>query len=164
MSTPMSSTHRSDRTRERATAARSFAVALSLSDDLPAAVRADVAHLLLTLWTADAYTAAREILAGLTEGTEAPTAEPGQARIAVARRMVRAVADAGHHRGAVYQLDRLLRDLRHAWLGRDADAPEMLLLRQAHRTITERRHALEVAAVDAVDTTTAPNATTEATS
>lgn len=145
MSTPLTSNQRSDRTRERATAARSFAVALSLSDDLPAALRADVAHLLLGIWSADAYAPARELLAGLVDGTEAPTAEPGQARIAVARRMVRAVTEAAEHRGAVYQLDRLLRDLRHAWLGRDAEAPEMILLRQAHRTVTQRRRAIEMA-------------------
>lgn len=155
---PLTSTARGDRTRERATAARSFAVALSLSDDLPAALRADVAHLLLGVWSADAYKAAREVLAGVVEGTEAPTAEPGQARIAVARRLVRAVTDAGAQRGPLYQLDRLLGDLRHAWLGRDADAPEMVLLRQAHRTVTERRRALEVGA------TATTSATTEAAS
>lgn len=141
---PLTSTARGDRTRERATAARSFAVALSLADDLPAALRADVAHLLLGVWGADAYGPAREVLAGVVEGAEPPTAEPGQARIAVARRLVRAVTDAGAQRGPLVQLDRLLGDLRHAWLGRDADAPEMVLLRQAHRTVTERRRALEV--------------------
>lgn len=145
MDRPLTSTARGDRTRERASHARSFALALALADDLSQAWRADVAHLLLSDWTADAYSAAREILRGVTEGHEAPTAEPGQTKIAVARRFSRAVADVGADRGQLAQLDHLIRELRHAWLGRDLDAAEMQLLRMAARTVIERRAALGAA-------------------
>lgn len=155
MSTPLSSTHRSERTRVRAGHAKNFALSLALASDLSASLRADVAHILLGEWAADAYSPAREILAGITEGTEAPTTEPGQARIAVARRLARAVADAvgsDDKRSGILQLEQLIRELRHAWLGRDADAAEMVILRAAARSIAERRAANRVAA-DATEAT-----------
>lgn len=155
MTTPLTSNQRSDRTRARAGHAKLFALGLALSNDLPVGLRADVAHLLLGIWTADAYTAAREILAGLTEGTDPPTVEPGQAKIAVARRLARAVADAvgsDDKRSGILQLEQLIRELRHAWLGRDADAAEMVILRAAARSIAERR-AANRAAADATEAT-----------
>lgn len=146
--TPLTSNQRSDRTRARAVHAKNFALSLALASDLSASLRADVAHILLGVWTADAYSPAREILTGIAEGADPPTVEPGQAKIAVARRLARAVADAvvsDDRRSGMLQLEHLIRELRHAWLGRDADAAEMVILRAAARSITERRAANKAA-------------------
>lgn len=149
---PLSSSARGDRTRERASHAKIFSLGLALADDLPMSMRSDIAHLLIGDWSADAYGPAREILAGLAESFEPPTAEPGQAKIAVARRLSKAVAEAvasQDPRSGLLQLESLIRELRHAWLGRDADAPEMVLLRNAARQITDRKAMTKAQAVEA---------------
>lgn len=143
-SSPSSSTARGAETRARAAAATDAALAILAASSVPRDVLADVAALLIGDWTAAAYGPARELLAGIA-AAPAPVVEPGTARLAAARRLHLALLDAGPSAATVEQLAAVIRDLRRAWLGRDAETPERTLLRSSARIAQERLAALRAA-------------------